>query len=246
MLQNQLVTRAIKRVGRGLALDIRRSAQTLGNMDAFLARLRSTGFIPATVLDVGANRADWSRLARTYFPQATFVLVEPQIEMRPYLEDFCRETTGSRWTLAGAGREPGEMTLTVWPDLAGSSMLTVPGDQSGLERRKVPIVTIDSLFASGEQLPQLAKLDIQGFELEALASATKLFGQTECFIVETNVVRPLPEMPTFAEVVAFFDARRYRVYDFPGHLRRPFDNALAQADVAFVIRGGVLDNEQRW
>jgi FkbM family methyltransferase len=246
VLGKRFVTKTIKRVGRRLGLDIRHSAQTIGNMDAFLAHLRRVGFVPNTILDVGANQADWSRLVRTHFPDANFILIEPQVEMLPYLEAFCREAQGSTWKLAGAGREPGEMTLAVWPDLTGSSMLPVPGDNNQLEHRTVPVITIDSLFAGGEPRPQLAKLDIQGFELEALASATKLFGHTECFIVESNLVRPLPEMPTFFEVVAFFDARGYRVYDFPGHLRRPFDNALAQVDIAFVRKGGMLDNEQRW
>jgi FkbM family methyltransferase len=245
VLQKQLVTRTIKSVGRGLGLDIHRSKKTIGDMESFLAHLRGVGFLPAAVLDVGANRADWSRLARTYFPQAKFILIEPQIEMRPDLDAFCSESAGSAWKLAGAGREPGEKTLTVWPNFAGSSMLTVPDDNQ-LERRAVPIITIDSLFTGDEPLPQLAKLDIQGFELEALSSATKLFGHTECFIVETNLVRPLPQMPTFAEVVAFFDAQGYRAYDFPGYLRRPFDNAVGQVDVAFVRKGGMLDNEQRW
>lgn len=246
MLGKRLATRLIKRTGQRLGLEIRRSARTLGNMDAFLRHLRNVGFSPAIVLDVGANKAEWSRHVHAYFTATKFVLVEPQMEMGPHLEAFCREVPGSRWVKAGAGREAGELVLTVWPDLAGSSLLGAPSADDSYERRTVPIVTIDSLFADGQEPPQLVKLDVQGFELEALAGASSLFGRTECFILEVSLFKAAPTMPVFADVVAYFDQRGYKVYDIPGHLRRPRDNALGQVDLAFVRNGGVFDKHQEW
>jgi FkbM family methyltransferase len=237
----RFLTRTIKRIGRGLGFDIRRSSQTISNMDAFLAHLRRVGFVPTTVLDVGAHRADWSRLAHSYFPEAKFILIEPQVEMRPDLEAFCREANGSTWKLAGAGPEPGEMILAVWPDLAGSSLLAGADAGHDLEKRSIPIITIDSLFAGGQELPQLAKLDVQGFELKALDGATTLIGRTECFILEVSLFRIVPDMPVFFEVAAYLDQRGYKLYDIAGHIRRPMDNALAQVDAVFVRKGGQLD-----
>ncbi len=95
-------------------------------------------------------------------------------------------------------------------------------------------------------MPQLAKFDIHGFELEALAGATKLFAQTECMIVEVNLYKCVPTVPLFSDVVSFFDNRGYKVYDIPGYLRRPLDNALWQVDLAFVRKGGVFDGKQSW
>jgi hypothetical protein len=165
--------------------------------------------------------------------------------MRPHLEAFCREAVGSRYKLAGAGREAGELELNIWPDLACSSFVVPFNSNSDLGQRKIPIVTIDSLFNEGQELPQLAKLDIQGFELEALAGATRLLGHTECFIVEVSLQKTAPGVPTFAEVVSFFDERGYKLYDIPGHLRRPVDNVLGELDLVFVKDGGVLDRNVR-
>jgi FkbM family methyltransferase len=228
-----------------VGFEVRRSESTIGVMDQFLERLRKNGLMPRVILDVGANAGHWSQQARQVFPEARFVLVEPQIEMRPYLEAFCRTVPGSRWELAGAGREPGELVLTVWPELAGSTLLPVEHDKTR-EKRTVPIITIDSLFPEGAELPQLAKLDIQGFELEALSAANCLFGHTECFIVEVSLFSALPGMPVLADVVTFFDERGYKVYDVPGYLRRPLDNALGQVDLAFVLKDGILGRDQRW
>ena len=40
--------------------------------------------------------------------------------------------------------------------------------------------------------------------------------------------------------------RDYVIYDFPGFLRRPFDGALAQMDVCFVKRNGILRHSNEW
>jgi FkbM family methyltransferase len=236
----------LKEAGRHFGLEISRLQSTIGVMEAFLGHLRAVGFKPTCVLDVGANRADWSRLARKYFPGARFILIEPQSEMISELKSFCAEAPGSEWKLAGAGSAPGEMELAVWPDNAQSSLVFQPDGNRAFEHRRIPIITIDSLFDEQRELPQLAKLDIQGFELEALAGATKLFGHTECFIVEVNLFKRVSSVPLFSDVVSFFDQRGYKVYDIPGELRRPLDNSLWQVDLAFVRKGGVFDTCQNW
>lgn len=237
---------AIQELGRFAGVEIRRSASALGVMEPLLLRMKNMGFKPQLILDIGANTAEWSRLALRIFPEARFILVEPQAELEPHLAAFCESSAGSAYRLAGAGRESGEMELIVWPDFARSSLLFKPGDDVAVERRRIPIITIDSLFEGTHELPQIAKLDIQGFELEALAGASRLFGNTECFIVEVNFFKREPTVPLFADVVAFFDARGYKVYDIPGSMRRTCDGALWQVDLAFVRKGGYFDSRQTW
>jgi FkbM family methyltransferase len=241
------VARWTKSVARRYGWEIRRSHACVGEMSTFLRQLRRLGLKPTNILDVGANETEWCRMARHVFPESKFVLIEPQVEMQPFLESFCAEAPGSRWELAGAGREAGELTLNVQKDhLAGSSLIPISNATAAQEQRLVPIVTIDSLYPDAKSLPELVKLDIQGFELEALAGATKLFGCTQCFIMEVGLYATSPNRPLLAEVVAFMDARNYKTYDIPGYLRRPLDGALAEVDLAFVLKNGVLDRDQRW
>src|SRR4051794_24802602 len=135
----QFLNRTLKQLGRDLGLEIRRLKSTIGVMEGFLQHLRAVGFRPTSVLDVGANNAEWSRLAKKFFPEAKFILVEPQVELMPHLEAFCKGSPGSLWKVAGAGREPGEMELIVWPDSARSSMLFQPEKDSPRELRRIPI-----------------------------------------------------------------------------------------------------------
>jgi hypothetical protein len=89
-------------------------------------------------------------------------------------------------------------------------------------------------------------LDVQGFELEALAGAEQTFGTTEVFILETSLFRFMPRMPLTREVVIFMSDRGYELYDIVSYARRPYDGALGQVDLAFVRREGMLRGNSSW
>jgi FkbM family methyltransferase len=218
----------------------------IGDMACFLSDVAQRGFRPRSILDVGANEGVWTRKAFAVFPDASFLMIEPQHEMKPLLEAVSRDIHRARWVQAGAGAQAGELTLTIWEDLQGSSLLPGKEDHVGAERRTVPIVTIDSLYAGGTDFPDLVKLDIQGFELEALRGAQTLFGRTELFVLEVSLYEFMPRCPVVSEVVAFMAQRGYEVYDFPGFVRRPFDGALGQIDIAFSRVGGSLRSSTQW
>ena len=116
----------------------------IGTLAGFLGDIRARGFKPRGIIDVGANRGDWTRLALSIFPETSVIMIEPQDEMEPYLSKLCGGVGGRHYVKAGAAREAGELVLTIWPDLAGSSF--APGvDSSQLKsgrQRRTPVVTI--------------------------------------------------------------------------------------------------------
>jgi FkbM family methyltransferase len=122
----------------------------MGDMDCFLSDVAERGFRPRSILDVGANEGVWTRRASAVFPGASFLLIEPQHEMNASLEAVARDLTNVRFIQAGAGAQKGVLTLTVSVDLQGSSFLAAEDAAStNMERRPVPIITIDSLYEDG-------------------------------------------------------------------------------------------------
>jgi len=64
------------------------SDSTVGKMDFLLEDLKKRGLNCKTILDVGANRTQWSRMARQIFHASKSCLIEPQIEMRDQIGCF--------------------------------------------------------------------------------------------------------------------------------------------------------------
>jgi FkbM family methyltransferase len=197
----------------------------VGRMDTILEDLKIRGLNCKSILDVGANSTNWSRLANNIFPNAHFYLIEPQIEMEKYLKSFTDEFVHSVYFLNGAGAKNEVLTLTVWDDLLGTSLLPHENDtllKNG-KQRKIEIIKIDDLIESHKiNIPELIKLDIQGFELEALKGAEKTFGYTEVYILEVSLFpfADVPGIPVIADVINFMLQRDYVIYDFAGFFKK--------------------------
>ncbi len=227
------------------------TSRPVGRMDYLLQDVKMRGLKCRSILDVGANTGSWSKMASDIFPDCNFYLIEPQIEMKHHLESFCNENKNARYFLAGAGAKKEKLTLTIWDDLSGSSFL--PAEDERLKndgkQREIDIITIDEMILENKiGTPDLMKLDIQGFELEALKGAESTFGKTEVYILEVSLFsyEDVPGLPDFAEVINFMRDRNYVVYDFPGFLRRPSDGALGQCDICFVKQDGFLRKIKTW
>jgi hypothetical protein len=135
---------------------------------------------------------------------------------------------------AAIGAQTGTLTLTDWD--TGSTLIPQT-DPEGAAQYQVPVTTLDVL-AQQFGMPDFVKLDVEGFELEALRGATTLFGKTDLFVIEVALYRFM-ERPIFHEVVAFMAEREYFVYVVAGFIRRPYDGAVGLMDFGFArtLRG---------
>ena len=221
----------------------------IADLLSFIEDIAARGFEIKNIMDVGANNTNWSREILKVLKTTNFCLIEPQEEVEKFLSDFCKEFSGSVYFLTGVGNKTEEKYFTVWDDLQGSSFL--PELDTNLiasgKQRKLAITTIDNILETNAlPIPELVKLDIQGYELNALEGATKLFGKTEVFIIEVSLFQFSTDAPIFFDVINFMNQRGYVMYDFLGYLRRPLDGALGQCDLCFVKKDGFFRQTNNW
>jgi len=169
--------------------------------------------------------------------------------MIPYLYDFCKDNDA--YFCFAAGKQNGECLLTIWKDLLGSSVLPDVGyvfeEGDRAEQRIVSLVGIDSLIRSKKiEAPQLAKLDVQGFEIDVLLGGSLLFDSCEAIILEVSFFEFLKGQPQFPEVISFMEQRNFVPYDIFNFLARPTDGAVGQCDICFVKKQGMFRKTSLW
>lgn len=208
-----------------------------------LLNLAARGFQPKSLIDIGANRGKWSRIAKRVFPQCAITLIEPQQEMSSHLDAFCRRHSDCRWLCCGVSDGIGEQQFTVCNDKHCSSFQysAEHAARQGWERRIVKTITLDSLVNDVlGGVPDVVKIDAEGNELTILSQAHALWGQTELFFVEANFCNENPGRNDFAEIVALMNARDYVPYDFTWFLKEPPHGVTTACELAFARRHGIL------
>ena len=201
------------------------------------------GVRPSCILDVGAHKTEWAQMAGKAFPGARFFLVEPLPEMRDELERFCSMRPSSKYILSAVGSRPGRITITLPQALASASCRFPDSEEllaAGLQR-SIPVTTLDTLISEGAIAPPgLVKIDVEGFELEALRGGESLFSSAEVFVIETSLFCHEGLRPTFQDLLRFMEERGFVLYDFAGFWRRPSDGALTLVDGVFTRKTGAL------
>lgn len=211
------------------------------NFGLFFKHLKSLGFEVRTVIDVGI--AFGTAPIYDAFPRARYFLIEPVAECRPVLEKLTQRLN-AEYFLVAAGAENRDVSLNVHDDISGSSLYPqVEGKVLDGEARLTPMRRLDSLLPESLEHPVFLKIDTQGAEIEVLKGLGSRIGEIDLLIVETTMMELRHGIPQFADVVRFCDDAGFAVYDvLEGHVRA-LDGALAQIDLAFVRKDGVLRSE---
>ncbi len=241
---NRRIREAMRRVGKALRL-LRRPACRGALLREGVAG--STEHDPVLrqgfdlVVDVGANRGQFSLAARHFNPKARIVAFEPLASAAAaYRRVFGRDALAVLHASAvGPSKGRAVMQLSMHED--SSSLLPIgelmpklyPGTQaSGTE--DVAVAPLTEFLGLGDLAGRaLLKIDVQGFELEVLKSAEPLLSDFTQIYVEASFV-PLYGGQAFAdEVVAFLQGRGFALAGFLNASFDPDTGLPVQADLLF-------------
>jgi len=214
---------------------------------ALMRRLRTLGFDPKTIYDVGSSDGIWSAVSTRVFPTARFELFEPLVEISEEYRGWLQASHETKRFPASAevqahpvalGRRNGTCQMTVYPSAVGSTSLALRGLPEGARAVKVPSWKLDA-YSRREKLPppDLLKLDTQGSELEILQGAKALLPKVSAILCECWLFRGYgAQTPLWIEIADFLAPIGFFIYDMGWQYRRPDDHRLATVDLLFLRR----------
>ena len=209
--------------------------------DPFFNTLIKLGYQPGHIVDVGANRGNWTRTALKYFPQSRFTLFEPQEKMREEVADLLAHP-GIEFHCMGAGPVNSSMRLTQHErdDSHTFALSSRQAQEFGYPQIEVPVVALDDFF-EGRDLPKIdiLKIDAEGWDLEVLKGAQKIATEADIVLIEASVLNPI-FTNTVEEVITAMSQLGYVLFDITDLNRTAKDGALWLVELAFVKRDGDL------
>lgn len=198
----------------------------------------------STVIDVGANAGQFTRAMAREFPAARIVAVEPLPDVAARLRHNTRRLPLVRTVQCAAGSGPGNATMHRHAYSLSSSLLPTTGAfarefpeaaSAGpqtlvqVEVRRLDDLVDEADLADGQVL---LKLDVQGYEIEALRGATTLLDKCDFVLVEAALEEVYAGEPLFDDLYAHLRARGF-VLDRPIDVLRGAQGRISQMDVLF-------------
>lgn len=198
-----------------------------------------------TILDIGANKGQFAKLAREVFPAAKIYSFEPLpdcfAELKkalPHDENFFpfENGIGSREETLEFFRSfhtPSSSFLKM-EELHKESFPESREGQSS-EPVQVKVKTLDGILGD-KQLEKnlLVKIDVQGFEMEAIAGAEKILAETKIVILEMSFLNIYENQPLFHDVYERMYNLGFRFRGSLAQMLHPVTAEVVQTDAIFT------------
>ena len=196
-----------------------------------------------TILDVGANIGQYAMDAIKNGYQGSIYSFEPIPSVYKTLEMTAKKYSGWQVFNLGAGRMEDEMMINVSENFVSSSILKVEEASLTAEpttrithQEKIKLTTIDSFLNSHPEIKGeiLLKLDVQGYEMEALAGSLKSLSRIKLIQSELSFVNLYQNGPRYDEVAGFLKQQGFDMFTIIPGFRDDKTGRLLQADGLFI------------
>jgi FkbM family methyltransferase len=198
-----------------------------------------------TILDIGANKGQFARLAREVFPSAAIYSFEPLpdcfAELKTALPDdknfFPFENAiGSRAETLEFFRSfhtPSSSFLKM-EELHKEAFPESREGQSA-EPIKVRVETLDGVLGDRRlEKNILVKIDVQGYEMEAIEGARGVLREAKIAILEMSFMKIYEDQPLFHDVYEKMYNLGFRFRGSLAQMLHPVTDEIVQTDAIFV------------
>jgi len=212
---------------------------------SIVGRLKAMQIVPSRVVDVGANRGQFSGACLAILPSVEILALEPIPEVFARLERSLSRFPNVALRRVAAGKRRERRIFHVNEYSHSSSFLSV----TEMHRHEFPharkstdievdVVPLDDLRTEGlfDKI-DLLKLDVQGFEMEVLEGATQTLAATDYLIIETSFKPMYENELMFSDYYEYLRDRGFEFIGPAGFLTSDRAGEIVQMDGVFARRG---------
>jgi len=191
------------------------------------------------IYDIGANVGTWSLLAKSIIPSARIQAFEPLQRHCNIFAENMADTKNVMLHQIAIGSENTKAVIHVTSFSDASSLLTPMAESRSrfgvwdAEQLSVQVRRLDD-YRAEQNLPQpdLLKLDVQGYELEALKGGAECVRNAKALITEVSFIEYYERQCFFHEVVGHLAESGLFVRAFG--VNTPLGSVVEQTDVLFM------------
>ena len=201
-----------------------------------------------TVVDIGANRGQFALVVRRNFPNANIFSFEPQPKPAALYRRVFAGDDLAVLHVAAIGLNSEQRTMHVAARDDSSSLLPIsplqekifPGT-SEVDTVHVRVAPLDTFVDEDDIVgPSMLKLDVQGFELEALRGCESLLCRFRWVYCECSFVQLYFGQKLAADVVDWLSSKGFRI---KGVYNPEFDRDGQAIQADFLFRRNDVDGE---
>lgn len=188
-----------------------------------------------TIIDGGANKGQFARAATEAYPDARIIAFEPLPDVFEILKQNLKDRPKVSVVQSALGSVDG--TTSFFRDRYSLASSVLPRKNKAasqqMEELEVPVRRLDTAVKDFPiSTPSLLKLDLQGFELEALKGADRLLEEMSYVLLEMSFVRTYENEPDFSEVFVYMLKAGFQFVQ-PIDVLRGAGNGIVQMDALF-------------
>ena len=210
------------------------------NAELILNVLKTRGFNPKYIIDVGCGYGQWTKKLFKFYPSSNYLLFDADKNNKENLNNLKKNNNKLDYKICLLSND--NKNYKFYNMGYGSSIF----EEQTSHKRNVEEILSTTL---DQELPDelqnhsnnLIKLDVQGSEIKILEGLLDKINYFEVIILEVSVHNYNKDSPLFDEVMNFMYNKNYRLYDL-FDLKRLGSNEsfLVQFDCVFVRNNSEL------